>query len=139
MVHIMKKLTTYTDGGARGNPGPAGIGIVIKDGGETVESFGRYIGETTNNQAEYKALLAALECATELGAEEVECKLDSELVVKQMRREYKVRDADLQPLFLRAWNLSVNFKKISFAHIPREKNSEADAEVNDAIDKHLNT
>ena len=136
---MFKKLTTYTDGGARGNPGPAGIGVVIRHGLLTVEAFGRYIGETTNNQAEYKALLAALERAFELGAEEVECKLDSELVVKQMRHEYKVRDKDLQPLFLRAWNLSVSFKKISFAHIPREENSAADAEVNAAIDRHLGT
>ncbi len=135
----MKKLTTYTDGGARGNPGPAGIGVVIKSGEKTVDSFGRYIDETTNNQAEYKALIAALERAFELGAEEVECKLDSELVVKQMRREYKVRDADLQPLFLRAWNLSVGFKKASFVHIRRALNAAADAEVNAAIDRHLKT
>ena len=133
-----QKLTTYTDGGARGNPGPAGIGIVIKSGHETVASFGRYIGETTNNQAEYQALVAALERALSLGAEEVECKLDSELVVKQMRHEYKVRDLGLQPLFLAAWNLTTSFRKVSFSHIPREQNSEADAEVNKAIDKHLN-
>jgi len=133
----MKKLTTFTDGGARGNPGPAAIGVVIKDNDKVVASFGRYVGETTNNRAEYQALIAALERATELGAEEVECKLDSELVVKQMRREYKVRDADLQPLFLRAWNLSVAFKKITFAHIRRELNSAADAEVNAALDRHL--
>ncbi len=133
----MKKLTTYSDGGARGNPGPAGIGVVIKEGAEKVESFGRYIGETTNNQAEYRALIASLERASSLGADEVECKLDSELVVRQMRHEYKVRDADLQPLFLKAWNLSVAFRKASFSHIPREQNSEADAEVNMAIDKAL--
>lgn len=133
----MNKLTTFTDGGARGNPGPAGIGIVIKDGDKVIASFGKYIGETTNNQAEYKALIAALERTTELGAKEVECKLDSELVVKQMRHEYKVRDKDLQPLFLRAWNLSTGFKKATFVHIRREFNSAADAEVNTAIDKHL--
>lgn len=134
---MYKKLTTWTDGGARGNPGPAGIGVVIKDGDNLVESFGRYIGETTNNQAEYQALIAALERASILGAEDVECKLDSELVVKQMRHEYKVRDAGLQTLFLRAHNLSAGFKKVSFHHIRREFNSAADAEVNTAIDKHL--
>jgi ribonuclease HI len=134
---MFKKLTTFTDGGARGNPGPAGIGIVLKHGNEVVEAFGRYIGETTNNQAEYQALVAALARATELGAEEVECMLDSELVVKQMRHEYKVRDKNLQPLFLKAWNLSTGFKRISFTHVPREENTLADAEVNAAIDKHL--
>jgi ribonuclease HI len=91
---MFQKLTTYTDGGARGNPGPAGLGVVIMDNELVVDSFGRYIGETTNNQAEYRALVAALERASELGAKEVECKLDSELVVKQMRREYKVKDKD---------------------------------------------
>jgi ribonuclease HI len=131
-----KILTIFTDGGARGNPGPAGIGVVIKSGNETIESFGSYIGETTNNQAEYRALIAALARASTLHAEEVQCKLDSELVVKQMLREYKVRDKGLQSLFLEAWNLAVSFKKISFSHIPREENSEADAEVNAAIDLH---
>lgn len=134
---MSKKLTTFTDGGARGNPGPAGIGIVIMDGERVVEAFGRYIGETTNNQAEYQALIAALTRASELGAEDVECKLDSELVVKQMRHEYKVRDAGLQPLFLRAWNLCAGFKKTTFQHIRRELNAAADAEVNAAIDRHL--
>jgi len=132
-----KTLTTFTDGGARGNPGPAGIGMVIKHGNELVEAFGRYIGETTNNQAEYKALIAVLERVSELGAEEVHCMLDSELVVKQMRHEYKVRDAGLQPLFLRAWNLVTGFKRVTFTHVPREENSLADAEVNAAIDNHL--
>jgi ribonuclease HI len=131
------KITTFTDGGARGNPGPAGIGIVIMDGERVLEAFGHYIGETTNNQAEYKALIAALERASAMGAEDVECRLDSELVVKQMRHEYKVRDKDLQPLFLRAWNLSVGLKKVSFHHIRREFNSAADAQVNAAIDRHL--
>lgn len=135
---MSKKLTTYTDGGARGNPGPAGIGIVIKDeSGETIEAYGRYIGQTTNNQAEYKALISALEKADELGATEVACFLDSELVVKQINHEYKVRDSDLAPLFLKVWNHLNTFKKVSFVHIPREKNKEADAQVNDAIDRHL--
>ncbi len=134
-----EKLITYTDGGARGNPGPAGIGIVIMEGERVVDSFGRYIGETTNNQAEYRALIAALERTSELGAKEVECRLDSELVVKQMRREYKVRDKDLQTLYLRAYNLSVGFKKITFHHVRREFNAAADAEVNAAIDRHLSS
>ncbi len=130
-----KKLTTYTDGGARGNPGPAGIGVVIKRGNEVVKKYGRYLGETTNNQAEYKALISALEHVTELGAEEVECMLDSELVVKQMKHEYRVKDPDLAPLFLKVYNLTQGFKKVTFHHIPREKNKEADAMVNEALDR----
>lgn len=134
---MFHKLTLFTDGGARGNPGPAGIGIVILEDGREIEAFGQYIGETTNNQAEYRALIAALKRASELGAEEVECKLDSELVVKQMRREYKVRQEGLQPLFLSAWNLCTGFRKVSFSHVPREQNSAADAQVNAAIDEHI--
>lgn len=134
----MEELITFTDGGARGNPGPAAIGVVIKDvSGKTVKSFGEYVGETTNNQAEYRALVAALENAKELGAKRVRCFLDSELVVKQMKREYKVKEKSLQPLFLQAWNLAAGFSKISFTHIPREKNYEADAEVNKALDNHV--
>lgn len=132
-----KKLTTYTDGGARGNPGPAAIGVVIKHGAETIKEFGRYLGETTNNQAEYRALISALEHVAELEAEEVECMLDSELVVKQMRHEYRVKDPDLAPLFLKVYNLSQSFKKISYTHIPREKNKEADAMVNEALDRQM--
>jgi ribonuclease HI len=133
----MKKLTTFTDGGARGNPGPAGIGIVILEGDKQVEAFGKYIGETTNNQAEYQALIVALRRASELGAEEVECKLDSELVVKQMRREYRVKEPGLQALFMAAWNSCAAFKKVSFSHVRREQNSAADAQVNEAIDQHI--
>lgn len=131
------KLITYTDGGARGNPGPAGIGVVLMRGDEVIEAFGRYLGETTNNQAEYRALIAALERASELGAKEVECRMDSELVVKQMRREYRVRDADLQPLFLKVWNLAAGIGRVTFTHVRREANALADAEVNAAIDRHL--
>ncbi len=88
----MKSYITYTDGGARGNPGPAAIGVVVQDAnGAPVKSFGRYIGETTNNQAEYQALVAALETVRDLGGESVMCYLDSELVVKQMKREYRVK------------------------------------------------
>lgn len=128
-----KKLTIYTDGGARGNPGPAGIGVFVKDVGEYKE----YIGKTTNNQAEYKAVILALEKAKELGAEELDFFLDSELVVKQLKREYKVKHPDLAPLFLKVWNLSMGFKKVTFTHVRREQNKEADRLVNEAIDRHL--
>ncbi len=133
---MYKKIKLYTDGGARGNPGPAGIGAVLKDEKDNivVETF-EYIGEATNNFAEYTALIRGLEKAKELGVEEVECFLDSELVVKQMRREYRVKDKNLSVLFVKVWNLSLGFKKISYTHIRREMNSEADRLVNEAISR----
>lgn len=134
---MSKKVKLFTDGGARGNPGPAGIGVVIKDGDKIILEANEYIGETTNNQAEYKALILGLEKAKELKAEEAECFLDSELVTKQMNGEYKVKNKELAPLFVKAWNLSLGFKKIIFKHIYRENNKEADRLVNEAIDKHL--
>jgi ribonuclease HI len=129
------KLITYTDGGARGNPGPAAAGIVIKnESGVTLTSFGVYLGEQTNNFAEYSALLEALKKAKELGAIEVNCFLDSELVVKQMRREYKVKEPALQKLFIKVHNAAAGFKKVTYQHVPREKNKEADLEVNKTLD-----
>lgn len=129
------KLIIYTDGGARGNPGPAGIGVVIKEENKIVKAYGKYIGETTNNQAEYRALISALETAKEMGGTEVELNMDSELIVKQLKGEYRVRDADLAPLYLMTHNLRAGFRKFSVTHIPREKNKEADRLVNEAIDK----
>ncbi|MEK7103607.1 MAG: ribonuclease HI family protein [Patescibacteria group bacterium] len=135
---MSKRVTTYTDGGARGNPGPAGIGAVVHDlSTDIVHEHKRYIGETTNNQAEYKALIMALEGALEVGADEVECYLDSELVVKQMKKEYKVKDPGLAKLFIQVWNLTTEFKKVTFTHVRREKNKHADRLVNEAIDEHL--
>jgi ribonuclease HI len=134
----MKTIILHTDGGARGNPGPAAIGVVLADEHKkVVKEFGRYIGETTNNQAEYQALVAALTEAKNLGAAKVICYLDSELIVKQLKQEYKVKDKDLGVLFLKAWNLSQGFKEISYHHIPREQNKHADALVNQALDQHL--
>lgn len=128
------KLQIYTDGGARGNPGPGGIGAVIWSGNELIGRHKKYIGVATNNQAEYKAVILALEEAKKLGASELEFFLDSELVVKQLRQEYKVKDKELAPLFVQAWNLGFSFKKVTYTHIPREKNKEADKLVNEAID-----
>ncbi len=134
----MKEFITFTDGGARGNPGPAALGVVVQDeSGTVVKEFGRYIGETTNNQAEYQALLAALETVRDLGGEMVHCNLDSELVVKQMKREYRVKDKNLQEIFLKVWNIAAGFKRITFAHIPREQNKEADRLVNEALDNQI--
>jgi len=130
-----KKLTIYTDGGARNNPGPAGIGCVLYDENKKiVKEISEYIGEATNNQAEYKACLRAIEEGKKFGAEELEFYLDSELVVKQLNREYKVKNKELAPLFMKIYNLSQQFKKVTFKHIRRELNKEADRLVNEAID-----
>lgn len=132
----MNKYIIFTDGGARGNPGPSGIGAVIYDEKKNViAEISEYLGEGTNNQAEYKALIAALKRATTLEGQEIECYLDSELVVKQLNREYKVKNKDLAPLFLEIHNLSLNFTGISYTHIPRERNGEADRLANEAMDK----
>src|SRR3990167_4499694 len=125
------KLTIYTDGGARGNPGPAATGVIIKDtSGKKLAGYGEYLGKQTNNYAEYSALISGLKKAKELGATEVECVLDSELVTKQMNRQYKVREPTLQKLFIQVFNLASQFKKVVFKHITREKNKEADKWVN---------
>jgi ribonuclease HI len=132
----MNKLIIFTDGGARGNPGPAGIGAAIYDKDKIlVAELSEYLGVATNNQAEYKALIAALKKAAAMEAQEIECYLDSELVVKQLNREYKVKNKDLAPLFLEIHNLSLNFKNISYTHVPREQNKEADRLANEAMDR----
>lgn len=129
------KLTIFTDGGARGNPGPAATGIVVKDESKKkLAGFGEYLGEQTNNFAEYSALIAGLKKSYELGATEVECMLDSELVVKQMQGKYKVREPNLQKLFILAYNMAAKFKKVRYIHIVRSKNKEADALVNETLD-----
>lgn len=130
------KLTIFSDGGARGNPGPAAAGIVIKNSsGETLTAYGEYLGEQTNNFAEYSALILGLKKAKELGANEVECILDSELVVKQMNREYKVKEPTLQKKFIEAYNAAMQFKKTVFRHTMREGNKEADAILNKILDE----
>jgi len=130
-----QKLTIYTDGGARGNPGPAGIGVVVYDPDKKIiKEIAEYIGETTNNQAEYKAVLRAMTEAKKLGAPELDFYLDSELVVKQLKREYKVKNKELAPLFMKIYNLTQQFKKVSFTHVMREQNTVADRLVNEAID-----
>ncbi len=130
----MLKAVLHTDGGARGNPGPAGIGAVLNIQGQK-KMFKQYIGETTNNQAEYQALLLGLQEALKAQVEEIDCYLDSELVVKQLNREYKVKNPDLAPWFVKIFNLSQQFKKITFQHVYRSENKEADSLVNQAIDE----
>ena len=130
------KLKLYTDGGARGNPGPAGIGAVIYDEkGKVVKKIKKYIGGTTNNQAEYQAIVLGLQEAVKLKATEVKCFLDSELVVKQINGEYKVKDQNLRLLFQQAQHLISGFKNITVVHIPREKNKLADKLAQHAIEK----
>ncbi len=132
----MSKIIIHSDGGARGNPGPAGIGATLKnEKGELLATVSEYIGEATNNIAEYKAIIAAMEKAKTLGATELVCYLDSELVVKQLNKEYKVKNAGLAPLYIKIHNLSINFKKITYIHIRRELNKEADALANEAMDR----
>ncbi|HCC23673.1 TPA: ribonuclease H [Candidatus Falkowbacteria bacterium] len=129
------KLKIYSDGGARGNPGPAGIGVVIyNQDGDVVHEISKYIGETTNNQAEYQAIIAGLKYAKSIKAPEVDCYLDSELVVKQVNGEYKVKDQNLAEHFLTIWNLKKYFKTIRFSHVRREQNKAADKLVNQALD-----
>ena len=131
-----ERLIINTDGGSRGNPGPAAIGAVLKDeAGVVVAEISEYIGATTNNQAEYRAVVAAIEKAKKLGAEELDFFLDSELVVKQLKREYRVRDKDLAPLFMKIYNACMSFKKVTFKHVRRELNVEADKLVNEALDR----
>jgi len=130
------KIIIHSDGGARGNPGPAGIGALLTDDKyQTIATISQYLGVTTNNQAEYRALLAGLKRAKELGADEVECYLDSELVVKQLNREYKVKNKELAPLFVEIYNLSLGFKKINYIHVRREYNKDADRLANEAMDR----
>ncbi|MBI4653301.1 ribonuclease HI family protein [Candidatus Kuenenbacteria bacterium] len=127
------KLKIFTDGGARGNPGPGGIGVVIKYDNKVLE-FSKYIGNSTNNQAEYKAVILALEEAKKLSAKEINFYLDSELVVNQLNRKYKIKNQELSFLFIQIWNLSSNFNKITYNYISREQNKEADRLVNLALD-----
>lgn len=128
------KCTIYTDGGARGNPGPAGIGVVLKYDNKHL-TFKKYIGEATNNQAEYQAVIFGLQKAKELGAQEVDVFLDSELVQQQLSQKYKIKNPDLGPLFVKVWNLAIGFKKVKYVHIRRSDNKLADKLVNEAIDE----
>lgn len=134
----MEKIIVYTDGGARGNPGPAGIGVSIQDNnGVELDSISKYIGETTNNQAEYEALYQALVKVQEMGLTKnaVEVRMDSELVVRQLEGTYKVKDPGLKEQFARVGRVKVEYPDLTFTHVRRAENSRADQLVNDAIDK----
>jgi len=135
----MKKLKIFTDGGARGNPGPAGCGVVMFDEQKKqVGAYKKYLGETTNNIAEYNGVVLAMEEAKKIGAEELDFYLDSELVVKQLKREYKVKNPELAKLFVRIFNMQQDFKQVNYQHIPREMNKLADKLANEAMDEGIN-
>lgn len=129
------KGTLFSDGGARGNPGPAGAGGIVK--GDKPLTVSQYLGTATNNQAEYTALILTLQKALQEGYSELDIYADSELMIKQLRGEYKVKNQQLLPLYLEAQKLLQQLKKWSLTHVRREYNKEADQLVNEAIDNEL--
>ena len=143
----MKKIIIYTDGGSRGNPGSSAIGVVFcNEKGQSFKKYSEYLGENlTNNEAEYQAVIFALQKFKALFGKELakntdlEVKSDSELLIKQLRGEYKILDPEIQSLFLKIWNLKIDFKKIKLTLIRREKNKEADELVNEALDNQAGT
>ncbi len=131
----MSRLTVNVDGGARGNPGPAAIGVVVRNSdGEVLEGVGERIGRTTNNVAEYRALLLGIERALALGASELELVGDSELIVRQVKGEYKVKDAAMRELHAQVKRALGPFDRWSIRHVRREENADADSLVNEALD-----
>lgn len=129
----------YSDGGSRGNPGPAALGVYI----ETLDkAFGEFLGTKTNNEAEYAAIVAGLKkIKTTIGKEKakktkVECRMDSELACRQLNHIYKIENEKLQSLFFQVWNLMLDFDEVTFVHVRREFNTKADAEANKAMDEH---
>jgi ribonuclease HI len=135
------KIIIYTDGGSRGNPGQAALGVVIEtsDKGH-VKEYSEYLGIGTNNEAEYQAVIFGLKKAKQLAGKEkckdveIEVRADSELIVKQLNGEYRIKEERMQKFFMEVWNMKFDFKKVSFVHIRREQNSRADAMVNKELD-----
>jgi len=137
------KIEIFTDGGSRGNPGIAGIGAVIKLNNQT-RKYSQFLGDyKTNNEAEYQALIFALKKVKQLIGKKLvkeailTCYADSELMVKQLNHQYKLKNEEIKKAFLEIWNLMLSFKRIEFKHIPREKNKEADSLANKAMDERL--
>lgn len=133
----MQQINVFTDGGSRGNPGPAGIGVWFEN---LEKKYSQTIGIATNNDAEYQALIFALKKAKQLLGKQskesqINCFLDSELVVKQLNHEYKISAPNTQRYFIEIWNLMLDFGAVNFTHIFREKNKVADSLVNEALDK----
>jgi ribonuclease HI len=139
------KLIVYTDGGSRGNPGPAAIGVVFKQSAKGKElpykEYAQSIGKATNNEAEYRAVIFAMKKAKALLGKkntknmELEIRLDSELVARQLRGDYKTEEESLWPYFMKVWNLRQDYALVIFKEIPREKNKEADRLLNQELDK----
>jgi len=135
-VLFNSKVVVYADGGSRGNPGPAALGVVVGS-----KEYGQYLGRLTNNQAEYHALIFALKKLKQLIGKkksketEVEIRMDSELIMKQLSGKYKISEPELQPLFLEVWNSKLDFKKVEFVYIPRTENKRADYLVNKTLDE----
>jgi len=134
------KLVIYTDGGSRGNPGEAAIGVVVcNNNGEALKKYGEPIGQATNNEAEYQALIFAFKKMKQvfgkakMAEAQIEVRMDSELIVKQLSHQYKIEEPNLQQLFLQVWNLMLDFGPIKFVAVPRERNKEADRLVNQAL------
>lgn len=141
----MKKIIIYTDGGSRGNPGKAAIGVVFcNEKEEIIKKFGEYLGDgLTNNEAEYQAVIFALKKFKAVfggkiaKVSEVEVRSDSELLVSQMNGKYKIENEKIQKFFIEIWNLKLDFGGVKFRAIPREKNREADRMVNEALDSQM--
>ena len=142
MLDGMEKIIIYTDGGARGNPGPAAIGVVIADTrGNTLKTYGQTIGIKTNNEAEYQAVIFAVKKIKQLFGKEkaramqIEIRMDSELAVEQLSNRYKIQGENLQKLFMEIHNLLIDVKgEVTFTHVPREQNKQADRLVNEALE-----
>lgn len=141
----MTDFIIHTDGGSRGNPGPAALGVVITASDGTLKKqYGESIGTATNNEAEYQAVIFALRKLKQLigkekaGHASVQVLVDSELLERQMNGHYKLEQPHIQKLFIEIWNLKVDFGSVDFKHVSREKNKEADRMVNAALDKELN-
>lgn len=143
MVKTGNTILVYADGGSRGNPGPAAFGVVIYLGGQggQKKEYAEFIGKATNNQAEYAGVIFALQKIKQLIGKEaakhsaVEINIDSELLAKQVNGEYKITEHRIQELFLELWNLKIDFDQVSFRHLRRERNKEADRLANLALDR----
>ncbi len=140
----MKKIIIYTDGGSRGNPGPSAIGVVIhNEKGQIIKEYSQYIGKATNNEAEYQAVIFALKKIKQLFGKKkikelnIEIRSDSEFLIRQLQGKYKVLEPKIQSLFLQVWNLKIDFGKVSFFSISRQKNKRADLLVNQALDSKI--
>ncbi len=135
------RLIINTDGASRGNPGPAALGVVIKKGDQIIEKYSQYLGKATNNQAEYQAVIFALKKIKLIYGKkkakdtDLEFRVDSELMAKQLNHQYKIKQKELRPLFFTIWNLMLDFKEVDFVYVSREKNKEADRLANQALDQ----